>query len=81
MNVLLSKHFEDFVESKVKSGRYQDAGEVIRAGLRLLEENEKPLAPMQLERELLKTVGKKPVPLSDEFVARIKRKGRALLQK
>lgn len=36
-NVVLSQHQQDLVESMVSSGRYQNASEVLRAGLRLLE--------------------------------------------
>lgn len=36
-NVVLSQHQHELVESLVKSGRYQNASEVLRAGLRLLE--------------------------------------------
>lgn len=40
MNVSLTPELERFVSSKVASGRYQSASEVIREGLRLLEERE-----------------------------------------
>lgn len=39
-SVSLGDHFEDFVESSINKGRYKNASEVIRAGLRLLEEEE-----------------------------------------
>lgn len=39
-SVALGTHFEDFVESRIKEGRFKNASEVIRAGLRLLEEDE-----------------------------------------
>jgi len=39
-SVSLGDHFEDFVESSIINGRYKNASEVIRAGLRLLEEQE-----------------------------------------
>ena len=40
MNVSLTPELEKFVAQKVQSGRYQTASEVIREGLRLLEERD-----------------------------------------
>jgi len=40
-SVALGNHFQLFVENKISQGRYRNASEVIRAGLRLLEEEEK----------------------------------------
>ena len=40
MNVSLTPELERFVQSRVASGRYQTASEVVREGLRLLEERE-----------------------------------------
>jgi len=37
-SVALSPHFETFVRQQVESGRYNNVSEVVRAGLRLLEE-------------------------------------------
>jgi antitoxin ParD1/3/4 len=39
-NVVLSDHQHEFVEALVQSGRYQNASEVLREGLRLIEERE-----------------------------------------
>jgi antitoxin ParD1/3/4 len=40
-NVHLTKELERFARRCVKSGRYNNISEVVRSGLRLLEENEK----------------------------------------
>ena len=40
-NVVLSDHQHELVESLVQSGRYQNASEVLREGLRLIEERER----------------------------------------
>ena len=39
-NVVLTEHHESVIESLVGSGRYQNASEVLRDGLRLVEERE-----------------------------------------
>jgi antitoxin ParD1/3/4 len=41
MNVSLTPELQHFVESRVDTGRYQTASEVVREGLRLLEERER----------------------------------------
>jgi antitoxin ParD1/3/4 len=44
----LSPHLEHFVREQVESGRYNNASEVVRAGLRLLEDQQKQ-TELQLE--------------------------------
>src|ERR1035437_5610877 len=39
-NVNLTEHFDRFIESGVTSGRFSNASEVVREGLRLLEQRE-----------------------------------------
>ncbi|NWC95756.1 MULTISPECIES: type II toxin-antitoxin system ParD family antitoxin [unclassified Pseudomonas] len=48
-SVALSPHFEDFIQQQLASGRFNNVSEVIRAGLRLLEEQQQQFAARQLE--------------------------------
>jgi antitoxin ParD1/3/4 len=41
LNISLPPQLDDFVRSRIASGRYQTASEVIHEGLRLLEERER----------------------------------------
>ena len=46
-SISLGGHFVDFVDSQVQEGRYGPANDVMRAGLRLLEEHEAKLGALQ----------------------------------
>jgi antitoxin ParD1/3/4 len=50
-SVALGTHFEQFVRDKVQTGRFNNVSEVVRAGLRLLEESEQR---RQLELDALR---------------------------
>jgi antitoxin ParD1/3/4 len=40
-SVALGNHFEEFVRKQLESGRFNNVSEIVRAGLRLLEDEEK----------------------------------------
>jgi antitoxin ParD1/3/4 len=47
MNVSIGERWEGFVDSVVRSGRYGSASEVVREGLRLVEEREARLRALR----------------------------------
>jgi antitoxin ParD1/3/4 len=46
-SISLGDHFAGFVDNQVESGRYGSVSDVVRAGLRLLEEHEAKVKALQ----------------------------------
>ncbi|MDP3551173.1 MAG: type II toxin-antitoxin system ParD family antitoxin [Novosphingobium sp.] len=46
-SVTIGEHFSDFIASQVSTGRYGSASDVVRAGLRLLEDHETKFKALQ----------------------------------
>lgn len=46
-SITLGDHFTDFIDRQVEHGRFGSASEVVRAGLRLLEEHETKVKALQ----------------------------------
>ena len=46
-SVVIGDHFKAFIEAEVAAGRYNSASDVVRAGLRLLEERETKLEALR----------------------------------
>jgi antitoxin ParD1/3/4 len=70
----LGDHFVDFVDSQVRSGRYGSASDVVRAGLRLLEEHESRVKALQ-NALIAGELSGEPHPFdNDAFMLRMKMK-------
>lgn len=46
-SISLGNYFDDFIKDCISEGRYKNASEVIRAGLRLLEERENKIQALR----------------------------------
>jgi len=46
-SVALGQHFSEFIDKQIQTGRYNSASDVMRAGLRLLEEHESRVKALQ----------------------------------
>ena len=46
-SVALGPHFEEFIQASILSGRYNNASEVVRSALRLLEEQEQKIVALR----------------------------------
>ncbi len=74
---ILGDHFDAFVTSQIEAGRYRKATDVIRSGLRLLEERETKL--QALRRALIEGVqGDVAGPLDMEKIKRQAREAAGL---
>jgi antitoxin ParD1/3/4 len=76
----LGERFERFIEEKVRSGRFGNASEVVRAGLRLLEDQERrrELEVEKLRRSIDEGRRSGPPKPADEVFERLEMKYREM---
>ena len=46
-SISIGNYFDRFIKSRISTGRYKNASEVVRAGLRLLEEEENKIMALK----------------------------------
>lgn len=46
-SITLGEHFDGFIANQINQGRFASASEVVRAALRLLEDNERRIATLR----------------------------------
>lgn len=67
MSYAVGKHFDKFIREQVQAGRYNNASEVVREGLRLVEERE---ARLRALREHIDTAIGRGGSHSDDDIAK-----------
>jgi antitoxin ParD1/3/4 len=74
-SISLGEHFDSFIAEQLESGRYASTSEVVRAGLRLLEEEETRLVTL---RQLLEAGEKSEIAdySLDELIEELDREDR-----
>ncbi|SDO95279.1 antitoxin ParD1/3/4 [Phyllobacterium sp. YR620] len=72
-SISLGEHFNDFIDEEISQGRYATVSEVVRAGLRLLEEQELRLQALRAALDEGETSGT-PVELNFEDFLNSKRR-------
>ena len=71
-SVSLGSYFDEFVRSQVAAGRYKNVSEVLRAGLRLLENEENKVLALQNAIQAGEESGIAPDFDPDEFLRELK---------
>jgi antitoxin ParD1/3/4 len=71
----VGEHFTAFIETQVTEGRYSSASDVVRAGLRLLEEQEAKLAALRAALAEGEESGTSPRTVNDIWKAVSERHG------
>ena len=69
-SVSLGDHFASFIDAQVHAGRYGSASDVMRAGLRLLEEHEAKVKALEAALIEGEQSGRAETFDFDEFIAR-----------
>ena len=80
MTVNIGEHFEKVIQSLIEGGRFQNQSEVIRAGLRLLEDRECG-HDEALEAELAKRLKSPSTPWTSRDLDAIRKAGQERLKR
>ncbi|ETF03108.1 addiction module antitoxin [Advenella kashmirensis W13003] len=79
-SIALNSHFETFIRQQIASGRYNNASEVVRAGLRLLEDQdrENDLKLAELRASIQKGMESGEEKNADDVLNRLEEKYRSI---
>ncbi|MFZ1750691.1 MAG: type II toxin-antitoxin system ParD family antitoxin [Saprospiraceae bacterium] len=73
-SIILGDHFDEFIKSEVESGRYSSASEVIRSGLRLIEDESKKIKLINEALVVGEKSGESEYFDNDQFKVRMRKK-------
>jgi len=73
-SIILGDHFEEFVQSEIRAGRYSSASEVIRSALRLLEIEKQKIEAINKALIVGENSGEPVVFDNEKFKSRMKKK-------
>ncbi len=78
-SVALGNHFEEFIKEQLESGRFNNVSEVVRAGLRLLEDEEKlrQIRHAELKAAIQEGIDSEDAGTIEEVIARNRARRRA----
>jgi antitoxin ParD1/3/4 len=78
-SVALGSHFEEFIKEQLESGRFNNVSEVVRAGLRLLEDEEKlrQIRHAELKAAIQEGIDSEDAGTIEEVIARIRARRQA----
>lgn len=79
-SVSLSPYFEAFIREQIESGRYNNTSEVIRAGLRILEEREQQRKLESLQHAVSAGINSGDSKSAEEVFRRLSSKYRRLAE-
>jgi len=79
-SIALSPHFEQFIRAQIESGRYNNVSEVVRAGLRVLEESEQQKALNALRAAVELGVNSGEGKTAEEVFGRLAQKYRRMAE-
>lgn len=79
-SVALSPYFEAFIREQIESGRYNNTSEVVRAGLRALEEREQQMKLDALKQAVAAGISSGESKSAEEVFGRLAHKYRRMAE-
>ena len=73
-SVALTPYFEEFIREQIEIGRYNNTSEVIRAGLRALEEREQQMKLESLQKAVIAGINSGESKSAEEVFGRLAHK-------